>query len=137
MSHRISIEIGNNEFLIEQADGGIYDTSIGRVYPLSAIFGAMSWELAYHQENGFSPNCVICRDEARKSALAQPAPDGEPVDNSDRIAALFAELQTCDNFARALEIDQALRGYGVEAVTEAENRRLDDWADGKMRGGRL
>lgn len=48
-----------------------------------------------------------------------------PADNADRIAALFLEIETCDNFNRVLEIEQELRGYGVEAVTSEENRQLE------------
>ena len=55
------------------------------------------------------------------------------VDNSRRIAALFTELDECTNFQRILEIDEALRGYGVEAVTPEENRELERYAE--MRTG--
>lgn len=62
--------------------------------------------------------------EQVEAALYAPA-----LDNSDRIAALFAEYAQCNDFKRALEIEQALHDYGVEAVTEEENRKLEKYAE--------
>ncbi len=71
--------------------------------------------------------CATLKDaralvEAAERALAPAAPaaDAEPVDNSDRIVALQAELAECNQMGRILEIEAALKGYGVELVDESE-----------------
>lgn len=73
MSHRISIHVGSNEFLIDQPDERIFNTATGRTATLTAAYMLHVAEIIYHRKNGFSPNCVICHDEAKSSLQAAPA----------------------------------------------------------------
>lgn len=76
----------------------------------------------------------LTADPCDASGIETPAVTGadeaapKPIDNSERIAALFRELDECNEFQRALDIEQELRGYGVEAVDPQENRELERYA---------
>lgn len=48
-----------------------------------------------------------------------------------RIRALFYELETCDKMQRILEIQEALKEYGVEIVDQREMELMDLYADGR------
>lgn len=120
MTHRISLPVTNNDFLIEQPGGSVIDTATCREAYLTQAQGE---EAAYHQLFGYSPNCVRCVDAARAEA--------KKLEKEQRILALFLELETCDNFMRATGIEEILRGYGVEIVDQRQMARMDDYADAR------
>lgn len=118
--HRISLLTTNNDFLIEQPGGAVIDTATCRAAYLTQV---QREEVAYHQLFGYSPNCVRCVDAARA--------EEKKLEKEQRILALFLELETCENFMRALEIEEILRGYGVEIVDQREMARMDGYADAR------
>jgi hypothetical protein len=72
MTHRASIDIGDNDFLNECGQDSVYNTAIDMTFFLNQIKPAYADEIIYHRENGCSPNCVICKEEAKRSHMLPP-----------------------------------------------------------------
>lgn len=141
-THRASLQTIDNEFLIEQPDGDLHDTCTGQTVVFDCAFRKYLPEIAaeidYHRLHGFSPNCVICHDdavisqaypmEARRDTILAALESSE-CENEDELILELAELQ------RAIE-------SGDDPRTRAQiliDAKVDDWADGRsmLLGGNL